>query len=61
MLKEQKYWISTLETDIEEQINRSIRTTLSFRNVNKSEKARKSMGSNKVNSSLRNLESDTRV
>ena len=39
MLKEQKYWISTLETDIEEQINRSIRTTLSFRNLNKSEKA----------------------
>lgn len=37
ILKEQKHRTSNLETGIEDQINRSMRTTLIFRNLNKSD------------------------
>lgn len=37
ILKEQKHKTSNLETGIEDQINRSMRTTLIFRDLNKSD------------------------
>ena len=40
MLKEQKHRISTLDTKIEHQVNSSMHTTLSFRNLSKSDTQR---------------------
>ena len=36
MLKEHKYWIRTLETEVKYQVNRSIQTTPTFMDLNKS-------------------------